>query len=362
MFDYIDIYGDLTFDEKKPTEVDSLIFSQVSYLDLRGSEKSMTIEETSEFINKKTFKNLGIAQTSMLRLLDVMSKTKRYKDIVLSNYEYILTDKIQFGAVCITLPNGIEYISFEGTDDNLAGWKEDFMLAYLYPTGAQTLASEYINKHAKLFGPKVTIVGHSKGGNLALVGSMNSNFIKKYKIEKIYSFDGPGLKESEFTSKKYLSICDRLVNVIPNKSLVGVFLKQENLYVIKSTGVGIMQHDATTWQVENDHFVRTTQDKLSKDLDESINKWLIKYNYEERKQIVDVIFSLLEETGMKTVSDLKTNKIKSLNTIIKNSLSISPETRKVVFNSLRLLISEIGAAFLDDKTSYIKSKLPKLKK
>ena len=56
--------------------------------------------------------------------------------------------------------------------------------------------------------------------------------------------------------------------------MVGVLFNQENLDVVKSSEVGIMQHAANTWQVEDDRFVRTTKSALSDNLDKAIYDWL----------------------------------------------------------------------------------------
>ena len=101
-------------------------------------------------------------------------------------------------------------------------------------------------------------------------------------------------------------------NIIPNESLVGVLFNQENLDVVKSSEVGIMQHAANTWQVEDDRFVRTTKSALSDNLDKAIYDWLFNYDLETRKLIIDETFGLLEKSNIKRVSDISENYLKSL--------------------------------------------------
>ena len=57
---------------------------------------------------------------------------------------------------------------YRGTDLNLVGWKEDFMLSYATPVPAQTAALAYLKKAAGYTEGPLFLVGHSKGGNLAL--------------------------------------------------------------------------------------------------------------------------------------------------------------------------------------------------
>ena len=352
IFKYIREYGEFTFDEKKVTEVDILIFSQIPYLNFEGfcspsldGTALSTLWEDAKKINTGT---LGIAQRNAKKMLDMLSTKRRYKDLVLRDYVYYLQGGVQFGAISVVVPNDYIYVAFEGTDGTIWGWKEDFELSYTYPTGSQKMAADYLNNIIKFNGPKVVVCGHSKGGNLALVAAMNTNFVKKTRIEKIYSFDGPGLRREEFRSLNYKLTRNKLVNIIPNLSLVGVLLEQENVTVIKSNGIGIYQHDASTWTIDGDKLKRTVQDSLSKTLDESIARWLYKYNYEERKEIIEGIFSILEEANIKSIYDIQENKIKSVYAILKSSIDMSKETRDVILDSMKLLVSDVGNDIVND--------------
>lgn len=352
IFKYIREYGEFTFDEKKVTEVDILIFSQIPYLNFEGfcspsldGTALSTLWEDAKKINTGT---LGIAQRNAKKMLDMLSTKRRYKDLVLRDYVYYLQGGVQFGAISVVVPNDYIYVAFEGTDGTIWGWKEDFELSYTYPTGSQKMAADYLNNIIKFNGPKVVVCGHSKGGNLALVAAMNTNFVKKTRIEKIYSFDGPGLRREEFRSLNYKLTRNKLVNIIPNLSLVGILLEQENVTVIKSNGIGIYQHDVSTWTIDGDKLKRTVQDSLSKTLDESIARWLYKYNYEERKEIIEGIFSILEEANIKSIYDIQENKIKSVYAILKSSIDMSKETRDVILDSMKLLVSDVGNDIVND--------------
>ena len=352
IFKYIREYGEFTFDEKKVTEVDILIFSQIPYLNFEGfcspSLDGTALSILWEDAKKINTGTLGIAQRNAKKMLDMLSTKRRYKDLVLRDYVYYLQGGVQFGAISVVVPNDYIYVAFEGTDGTIWGWKEDFELSYTYPTGSQKMAADYLNNIIKFNGPKVVVCGHSKGGNLALVAAMNTNFVKKTRIEKIYSFDGPGLRREEFRSLNYKLIRNKLVNIIPNLSLVGVLLEQENVTVIKSNGIGIYQHDVSTWTVDRDKLKRTVQDSLSKTLDESIARWLYKYNYEERKEIIEGIFSVLEEANIKSIYDIQENKIKSVYAILKSSIDMSKETRDVILDSMKLLVSDVGNDIVND--------------
>lgn len=340
VFNYIEKYKNYTFQEMKMNDIDMLIFSQLSYLNLTEVFKTQndykSIREIINILQETDYSPVGIAAVDTYKIIKAMNNTVRYSNIKIGNYIYKNEDELQFGVLTIKFDNNI-IISFEGTDNTLNGWKEDFLLSYTYPTKGQILAKDYLSKIIKFDFNNYYVVGHSKGGNLALTSSMEQPYLKRLKIKRIYSFDGPGLKESEFYSKKYENIKNKLVNIIPNFSIVGVLLKQENVKVIKSNGLGIYQHEATTWQIKDNDFVYTEQMMLSKSLDEAINVWLKKYDVTDRKKIVDEVFKLFFDNGIQTVNDIKQNKLKLISIIVKSSLKIDDETRYIVLCIIKLL-------------------------
>lgn len=361
IYKYIDEYGKLTFNDKKVNEIDVLIFTQILYIDFKnvifGNGIKLVDAWNSAKINNKIPK--GFAQKNSIKLLDKLSKTTRYKDLVLKNYEYYLDDDVQFGAITIAVPNDHYYVCFEGTDDAISGWKEDFKLSYRYPVKAQKMACNYLNRVIKLATPKIVVCGHSKGGNLSLVASMNINILKKTKITNIYSFDGPGLRKKEFGSLRYKMIKKRLINIIPNQSIVGILLEQENIRVVKSKGFGIFQHDVMNWVVENDKLKDSKQDELSKRLDKSINRWLEKYNYQEREKIIEGIFSIFETAEIKSTHDIKTHKLKSFYTLVKRSVDMDKETKSVIFDSIKLLASDVGSDIINSSKKVVSENIDK---
>ena len=60
-----------------------------------------------------------------------------------------------------------------------------------------------MNAHFTFKDCKLILGGHSKGGNLALVAAMYSNFLVRNKIIEIYSYDGQGLLEEQLNSSRY---------------------------------------------------------------------------------------------------------------------------------------------------------------
>ena len=360
IFDYVSKYGNYDFDKKSLNELDMLIFSHLSYLNLSSCNDS-SIYDIGLKLNKTNIKKFGDSVKTAYKLLSLIYDKKRYKDIIIFNYKYILTDDVQVGALSLRLLNNDIVISFEGTDNTFIGWKEDFALSYEYPTKSHLIASKYVSDTLNKNNCNIYLCGHSKGGNLALVSALRLLPSKKSKIKKIYSFDGPGLPRDIFKSMDYDMVKDKLYNIIPNYSIVGVLLYQENLNVIKSDAIGIMQHEISSWIVEDDHLLRCEESSLSKELATSIKAWLIKTTREERRQIINDVFDIFIKSGIKTTDDIKENKIKSASVLLKNLTYFSKETKILINNYFKLLIGEFGNNIINDKKLVIKEKLKEIK-
>lgn len=201
---------------------------------------------------------------------------------------------MQFGAMTFKISNKLMYISFEGTDKHISSIKEDAYLACMYPVPSHIEAINYVNKHVSLFGPNVIIGGHSKGGNLALISGMYMKKYKKFKVLKIYSNDGPGLRKKEFESKEYKKIKNKYIHFVPSESIVGMLLRSDKYYVVKTNKKGIKAHSMINWYISNNNLIEDKLSNSSIKLSNNLIAWLDNHNDEERKHIVDEIFKLFD--------------------------------------------------------------------
>lgn len=311
LLNYIDKYGDKSFDEERFNEVDNVILASISYLDLNGIVSTgftnkITIKEASEkyFSIDNPSKDKMTAYKSSKTILKKIYNKKRYKDLLLYNYCYIGTVDQQFSAVTIEINPKLIYISYEGTDNLVSGWEEDFKIAYMFPVKAQRNAINYINKF--IFTRKNIIIGgHSKGGNLALVAGMYANRFTKKRIINIYCNDGPGLRKREFMSHEYREAALKLISIIPNQSIVGLLLRHSNKYiVIESNKRGPLSHDLLSWQVDGTKLKRSELSKFSQIFDKSMHDWLKKYDDETRKIFVDSLFDIFRRAGINDLEEV----------------------------------------------------------
>lgn len=359
IYSYVDKYGNYSFDEVEFNEIDNAIFASLSYLKLNKilSKNKMTIEQIGklyfEMYPKKSREVLILRRA--IKLLRYIQNTKRYKDLKLYNYVYKKSKDEQFCALSIEINDKLVYVSFEGTDASISGWREDFMLTYKFPVKAQIRAIDYLNRNFLFKRKKLILGGHSKGGNLALVAAMYTVDRIKNKIIKIYNIDGPGLLKEQFESEEYASIKDKLVHIIPNYAIVGLLLYHDNDYiVVKSAKKGAFSHDLFTWVVKDTEFVKTELDTFYKTLSDEIIKWLNQYKLEERERFVKEMFDIFDRANIQSIIDIIENK-----KLILRIISESKELNEIDKQMFKDFLSMIFNCFKDVKKDELKVFLDK---
>lgn len=342
LFDYVKKYGNKSFLEKSFNDIDNLIFSSLSYLDFSNTKintNSCTLETIGkEYLSKNSFKDvkkLGIAMKDAYQLLEILVTKKRYQEVILSDYIYKTNRDMQFCALTFQISKNLKYICFEGTDEQISGWKEDLKLASTFPVPAHIEAVRYVNEHVSLLGPDVIIGGHSKGGNLALVAGMYMKFYKSGKVKKIYSNDGPGLRMKEFSSKQYQRVKKKYIHIVPNSSVVGMLLKSDCYTVVKSSKQNIFGHAMSTWQIEDDKLVPSELSFKSKKLENNVHALLELYSDKEKAEVTDYLFEAMEEADIKKTFDLLN--LKKLLKITKNLKKVDSKAKMIARDFIFML-------------------------
>lgn len=335
LYDYVNKYGQFTFEELEFNDIDNIVFSSLTYLDYsktRINENNHTINEIGRlFLNTNPFIKVartGIAQKRAYKLLELVFKTKRYKDIIMSEYVYLSNKEMQFGVVTFNISKKLKVISFEGTDELISGWKEDLFLASTFPIPSHIEAIKYIKENIKLFGPKVIITGHSKGGNLALVASMFTPFYKKFKIKKVYNNDGPGLRKHEFNSLSYKSIKKKYIHIVPNHSMIGVLLHNDTYKVVASRKKGILAHDLYNWETFETNFKTCELSQRSKNIEKNLLSFISSHSDEELLSSTNKLFKILEDEN---ISDtMKLTKVTSLIKVSHKFIRLDKDTKELI--------------------------------
>ena len=340
IYDYVKKYGDMTFDEKPFNDIDNLVFSELAYLNYTDTSINMS-DHTIEYLAREYFKlhkyssvrKLGIAQRDAYLLLEIVSKLKRFKKIIIHDYVYSTNKNKQFSAMMFRINEKLEYMCFEGTDELISGWKEDLYMTCIFPVPSQKDAINYANKHIKIFGPNVIIGGHSKGGNLALIAGMYTHALKQFRVLMVYKNDGPGLRLKEFRSGEYRRIKRKYMHIVPDSSRVGILLRNDIFNVVKSSKNNIFGHAIATWQIDNDKLVPSTISEKSIEIAHNVEKWFTSHTDMEKEKIASQLFETMEDANIKTY--LEINDFSKLIKLVENIRNIDDDTKKLIKSLLK---------------------------
>ena len=275
------------------------------------------------------------------KLLRYIAESHRYRDIRAGHFVDIFSVDLQeqFCGVTFILPNGDIVVSFRGTDGTIIGWKEDFNMGFLDCLPSQSDAVIYLTDTASALSGDIYVCGHSKGGNLAMYSSAFSAPEVRERIREIRNLDGPGFKSRITDSEGYKSVVERMRTFIPQGSIVGMILEHpERTTVVRSRARGTGQHDIYSWEISRDGFAEA--DSLSNQsilANKALNEWVEKMSDEKRMKLTDGIYSLIENSEIKTLEELF--EARNLFAIMRKYGRLDDETKE--------LVSETGRIFMD---------------
>ncbi len=301
-----------SFSEKPFCEVDSLILSQLSYLNFAGLVPG---PEKGGFVPLGDL--AGEAAITSLTKHDRVPEldgelvrravgNPRFQDLKVGGYVNIIDREAeeQFSAVTFLLKD-FAYAAYRGTDASYVAWKEDFNLAFLSPVPSQLAGAAYLNWAAETLACPLRAGGHSKGGNIAVYASLFCAPETRKRITDFYSHDGPGFPEGVLQSQEFVEMKDRLHKTIPQSSLVGLLLQhQETCRIVRSNQFWILQHDPFSWQVKDGGF--EAAENLSygaRFLDQSLNAWIASLSPKELSDFADALYRVLRALPGESFSD-----------------------------------------------------------
>ena len=240
----------------------------------------------------------GLADPKLTEtLFSAMARNPRFSSIHVGAVDerFSREHQTQFAAMTLLLPDGTLVVSFRGTDTSFVGWKEDFNMAFQYPVPAQRLAADYVTRVARLWQGDLVLLGHSKGGNLAVYAALQAGDDVLPRIRRVYSLDGPGFPADVVAGDRYRAVADRIVKIIPDSSIVGMILDSpEHCVVVKSNEYGPMQHLAFSWQVDRDRFVTVPEVSVtSREFKRSLDRMLAGMTPDQCERVVDALFKVL---------------------------------------------------------------------
>lgn len=353
VLDYLDWRGDLSFDAAEINEVDALIFAWLIYDRLEalgeGVIDGLTIAELDALRERKLGPQQKVNLNTTIEpsvtaawLLHAAAGTPRFASVRVQDFKRVFDAArgVQFAAVSFLIGDDLRVAAFRGTDDTLAGWKEDCYLAFSQAVPAQTLAAQYVE--GTVDGRALVICGHSKGGNLAMYAALYASEARLGDVRRVYNFDGPGFSFELSQLERYGRVRERIATIVPESSIVGMLLNHEQDYrIVESRMPGILQHDAMFWQVQGTRFVYADRRNASSlVVDRTLREWIESMSFDERKDFVDAVFSILEATSATTLSELPERIVQSGFSALAHAASLSGEKKRMV---LRLLLNLVKA-------------------
>ena len=144
VYDYLTWRGDLTFRNVPFGEVDSLILSMLSYLDMKGIVPStyesgaVPIQAAANsffarYPDPKKVQMGVLIPKDIMRMMRAMKATNRFRNVEMCSFVNMIDPKteLQFSATTFLLGEGTAVVTYRGTDDSLVGWKEDMNMCFL---------------------------------------------------------------------------------------------------------------------------------------------------------------------------------------------------------------------------------------
>lgn len=345
--DYIKWRGDISMDVSPVNDIDILALTILSYGIFEGivddTDAPVSIRDAAEKYRllhpEETGETIDVLNTKTFGpyILYEMANSKRFADLKLSCYEDVFSEEesIQFSAITVELPNKTKQIIYRGTDSTIDGWREDFAISFT-EVGAQKLSYEYLNKNIKP-GYRYILSGHSKGGNLAEYAAMSCNDDVRALIDKIYSFDGPGICPEMRDTLKYLEVRKKRIRIAPSFSVVGMLFREtEPDVIVKSSGTALLQHSGFTWQLEGTSFLTQPQlDQAAAELDNNIDEWIKDESLEQRQAFTKEMFDAFKAGGAIDVQGIAAGGIDGIQKIVRSLTSIDEEAREVTVNLVK---------------------------
>ena len=333
IYDYLDYYKNCSFEEVGFNQIDAMLFACLVYLPIKSFSENKSYKDFVSYaytFYKDDYS--GVMKPASFALLNKIKTSKRYENIIISNFKNVRNNDTQFGAMSVRFNDNL-LIAFKGSDSSLISWIENLRLNYQYPTYTQSKGIKYAKDNILDSDKNVYLVGHSKGGNLAMCAGMEIPSGLRDKVKVIYNFDGPGFLKKEY-DKKFNLIKEKVVNIVPTGSVVGMCLYNDNFKSVKSKDLAFGEHYPVGWGVFGEFFVKTSLSRVSKQIHEMTTTNL---DAVDKKQLGETIEELCKGLGVDYDSDFHLS-IGELWEIIRNMKGIDPKVYKYLTSVMQTLM------------------------
>ena len=149
----------------------------------------------------------------------------------------------------------------------------------------------------------------------------------------------------------YLQMKDRIFSFVPEDSVIGCLLEHNSsIKIVKSENDGLKQHQASSWLVENDHFVYADgRDERSLFVEKYIKKLLEDVGPENIENVFETLFGFFEDAGITDYESLKDIDLTSLIRAFSSIKGITEDERKLIEQTLRLAFADFSRMIYKEK-------------
>ena len=310
--DYIQWMSDIPIQATGLRDADAMVLCCLSYFDLSPLFDGVETPRLRDYLpileRGEAKVQITGSDENHLDLMALAAASRRFGALLLSDYADVFNPEppVQFSCVCFHDDADFSFLAYRGTDNSIAGWKEDFMISFTR-TEAQELALAYACAHIRP-DRRWYLGGHSKGGNLALYTACLLEGAQWDCVERVYLLDGPGLCPEVMDPARIERIDRKTRRIIPRFSIVGKLLEPNitDTSIVRATGLGVSQHSMLTWGVDHGELALTQEnDAMSLWINEKIRGWSDEISPENRALCVDELFDALSAGGAQTVNEIK---------------------------------------------------------
>ena len=339
--DYILWMRDIPITATGFRDADMLVLCTLSYFDLSPvfTDKGgpAFVRDCRKMIDEGNVRvEIAGKDRGYLDILQAAACSERFGNLRMTDYVSVLQEDppLQFSAVTFHLDSGLSIIAFRGTDDSLAGWREDFMIGFSH-TKAQEYAKEYAGS---VIAPerRWMMGGHSKGGNLALYAACMMDEEKTDSLDRIFLLDSPGLCPEVVDLNCMERVQEKTTQIVPVFSVIGKLFEPRisDTRIVRSSQNGFSQHNLVSWGIDHGNLALAEEnDAVSMWINQVLDKWIMNISREERVVFVNEVFDALSAGGAKTLDDLSVMGWEGF-TLIKTRLQHASETTKRILNDL----------------------------
>ena len=340
---YLQFRGDLSFKQQQFNENDAMvlvILSSIDYGELNcdGLTVHGLFESYLALARKDVQDECIDAKETVLKLA---AQSNRFAGIPIERYVRDI-DKAQektFYAMTFSLGRFDKMVAFRGTDGSILSWKENFNTIHTMPTAGQYSALSYLQEELSRPFVKISVAGHSKGGNLAVYAAMCLEDKLRKKLKKVYAFDAPGFPEDISNKLGFLAVKDRIEAYVPESCVIGNLMNPPlEKRVVRGIGKGVYQHDMFNWELTPFGILEEKSTNLfSTELSAKVNNWIYSIPLENREKVVSELFDVFEKNGITHITDLMHMDLRKIVSIIKCATLLSSENRHL----LGIIIKEL---------------------